>query len=77
MITNKFIQNEKVLTIINSDYKDVEFISAMRNIVTRTIESNSYYKEQVAKYNYSVENLNTIDDLTEIPYLTTAIFKES
>jgi hypothetical protein len=77
MITNKFIQNEKVLTIINSDYKDVELISVMRDIITRTIESNSYYKEQVAKYNYNVENLNTIDDLAEIPYLTTAIFKES
>jgi len=77
MITNKFIQNEKVLTIINSDYKDVDFISVMRDIITRTVESNSYYKEQVAKYNYNVENLNTIDDLAEIPYLTTAIFKES
>jgi hypothetical protein len=76
-ISNKIVQNEKVRTIVNSDYKDKEFLNLMKDITFDSINSNSYYKELAVKKEFNIDDVNQIDDLALIPFITASTFKES
>ncbi|MFX1388751.1 MAG: hypothetical protein ACFE9Z_01655 [Promethearchaeota archaeon] len=71
------MQNEKIRTIINSDYEDKQFINLMKGITRESIESNSFYKEFAFKENFNMDDVNQMDDLTLIPFISSAIFKQS
>ncbi len=70
------LQNQVVQTL-SKNYKDLEFIELMRDIVSESIEQNSLYREIVKKQEFQIASLNTFEDLEKIPFITTASFKES
>jgi len=76
-VSSEIVENDKIRDIINSDYKDSEFIELMREITADAIQKNSFYREIVDDKGFKVEDLNTIDDLSEIPYIPGAYFKQS
>jgi hypothetical protein len=71
------VEDEKIRNIINSDYKNKDFVDLMRNITRESIESNAYYKGLAEKNNFNLSDLNDIDDLALIPYISAPFFKES
>ncbi|MFX1499457.1 MAG: hypothetical protein ACFFDH_00680 [Promethearchaeota archaeon] len=76
-ISDKIVQNEKIRTIINSDYEDKQFISLMKGITKESIECNSFYKEFAIKEKFKMDDVNQMDDLALIPFLGSATFKQS
>lgn len=76
-ISSEILQNDKIRGIINSDYEDKEFIELMQEVVKDSIERNQYYQDLVEKKEYNPNNLNTIEDLVNIPYIPAVKFKES
>lgn len=76
-ISSELLHNDKIREIINSDYEDKEFIELMRHITRDAIERNEYYRDLVEEQNYSPDNLTSIDDLADIPYIPAVQFKES
>jgi hypothetical protein len=76
-ISSELLHNDKIREIINSDYEDKEFIELMRHITKDSIERNEYYRDLVEEQNYSPDNLTSIDDLADIPYIPAVQFKES
>jgi hypothetical protein len=77
MLTSEMVEDEKIRNIINSDYKNKDFVDLMRNITRESIESNAYYKGLAEKNNFNLSDLNDIDDLALIPYISAPFFKES
>ena len=77
MLTSELVVDEKIRNIINSYYKNQDFVDLMRTITKESIESNVYYKELAEKNNFNLEDLNDIDDLASIPYISAPFFKES
>ena len=77
LITNEIVYDERIRAIINSDYKNNDFVNLMRNITKEAIESNSFYKELADKENFNLDDLNKIDDLALIPRVPAPLFKES
>ncbi len=71
------VSDEKVRAIINSDYKDQEFVDLMRDIIKESIELNPFYNDLVKKQNFDLDDLNKLDDLVNIPYVPAVLFKES
>lgn len=75
------MSESKTRTVIQStlekDYKDTEFVRLMREIITENIERNKIYSEIVKGVGYNVDNLNNINDLESIPFLSTIFYKES
>ena len=69
------LQNQVVQTL-SKNYKDLEFIELMRDIVSDSIEQNSLYKEIAKKQEFQIDSLNRIEDLAKIPFITTVSFKE-
>jgi len=49
----------------------------MRDVTKESIELNSIYKDLVKKENFNVDDLNKLDDLARIPYVSAVSFKES
>jgi len=76
-ISSLFIPNEKIRSIINSDYENNQFMNLMREITIESIESNSIYKKLVENEKFNPDDLNKLDDLAQIPYLPSHLFKES
>ncbi|MBD3197516.1 MAG: hypothetical protein GF317_20855 [Candidatus Lokiarchaeota archaeon] len=76
-ISSDLLQNEEIRTIINSDYKNQEFIDLMKNTIKNSINSNSYYKKLVDEQEFSLDDLNGIEDLHLIPFIPSSVFKES
>jgi len=76
-ISSELLHNDKIRAIINSDYKDTEFIELMRDITKDAIERNEYYRDLVEEKNYNPDNLTKIEDLADIPYIPAVQFKES
>lgn len=68
---------EKVVETLSKQYEDKEFIDLIREIILENIESNSLYKEIVEKKEFKIDSLSTIEDLENIPFITSASFKES
>ena len=77
MLTSELVDDEKIRNIINSDYENKDFVDLMRNITKESIESNAYYKGIAEKNSFNLGDLNDIDDLALIPYISTPFFKES
>ena len=77
MLTIEMVEDERIRNIINSDYKNKDFVDLMRTITKESIESNAYYKGLVEKNNFNIDDLNDIDDLALIPYISAPFFKES
>ncbi len=77
MLTSELVDDEKIRDIINTDYENNQFVDLMRNITKESIKSNAYYKEISDRDNLKLDNLNNIDDLALIPYLSSPLFKES
>jgi len=77
LITSEIVYDKRIREIINSDYKNNEFVNLMRNITKEAINSNPFYKELVSKENFNLDDLNKIDDLTLIPRVPAPLFKES
>ena len=77
MLTSEMVEDEKIRNIINSDYKNKDFVDLIRNITKESIESNAYYKGLAEKDNFNSGDLNDIDDLALIPYISSPFFKES
>ena len=77
LITNEIVYDERIRAIINSDYKNNEFVNLMRDITNEAIESNPFYKELADKENFNLDDLNKIDDLALIPRVPAPLFKES
>ncbi|TFF96618.1 MAG: hypothetical protein EU547_06250 [Promethearchaeota archaeon] len=76
-ISSELLTNDKIRGIINSDYKDKEFIELMRDITKDAIKRNSYYRDLVEEKSFNPDNLSTIDDLADIPYIPGVQFKQS
>ena len=76
-ISNELIHNERVCSIVNSEYKDYEFINLMREVTLESVELNPKYREIVNKSGFKIDDLNVVDDLSEIPYIPAVLFKES
>ena len=49
----------------------------MKGITMESIESNSFYKEFAIKEKFNMDDVNQMDDLALIPFITAATFKES
>ncbi len=77
LITSELVHDERIREIINSDYKNDDFVNLMRNITQNAIEMNSFYKEHTTKENFNLDDLNKIDDLASIPTVPGILFKES
>ena len=77
LITSELVHDERIREIINSDYKNDDFVNLMRNITQNAIEMNSFYKEHTTKENFNLDDLNKIDDLALIPTVPGILFKES
>jgi len=77
LITNEIVHDKRIRDIINSDYENNEFLNLMYNITKEAIESNSYYKELANRNKFKLEDLNNIDDLALIPYISAPLYKES
>ncbi len=76
-ISHEIVPNEKIRTIVNSDYENKEFISLMKEITMESIESNSFYKEHAIKAEFNIDEVNHMDDLALIPFIPAATFKNS
>ncbi|MFX1379766.1 MAG: hypothetical protein ACFFA4_11820 [Promethearchaeota archaeon] len=77
MLTSEIVEDERIRDIINSDYKNNDFVELMRVITQEGIQSNAYYKEHANKENFNLDDLNKIEDLALIPYISAPLFKES
>ena len=66
----------EIKTTLEKDYKDTEFVRLMREIITENIEKNEFYRDMVKSAGFNVDNLNTIDDLVSIPFLSTSFYKQ-
>ena len=62
MISSEIVSDEKIRSIINSDYKNEEFVNLMRAITKEAIASNSFYNILAKKENFKIDDLNTMDD---------------
>ena len=71
-ITTSVIQNT-----LKKDYKDMEFIRLMREIITENIDKNEFYRDMIEYVGFKVDDLNSIDDLQSIPYISTTFYKQS
>ena len=49
----------------------------MKGITMESIESNSFYKEFAIKKKFNMDDVNQMDDLALIPFITAATFKDS
>ncbi|MFX1281475.1 MAG: hypothetical protein ACFFA3_19155, partial [Promethearchaeota archaeon] len=49
----------------------------MKATTIESIESNPYYKEFVIKHRFIIDDVNQMDDLWLIPFITSSTFKES
>jgi hypothetical protein len=49
----------------------------MREITSRSIDSNEIYKNLAAKQEFNIDDLNTIDDLVNLPFVPATNFKLS
>jgi hypothetical protein len=76
-VSDKVIKNDEVRTIINSTYEDKEFLELMRGVIRESVDKNPYYSNLVEEKGFNVDGLNTINDLTEIPYIPGVLFKQS
>ncbi len=74
---NQILQNQTIQGVIEKNYNDVQFVDLMRKVISEAMESNPFYKEIVEKSDFKVDDLNSIDDLGNIPYLPSLFFKES
>ena len=77
MLTSDIVEDDRIRNIINADYKNKQFVGLMRSITKEAIESNTHYKECATKDNLNLDNINDIDDLASIPYVSAPLFKES
>ena len=77
MLTSEIVKDDRIRSIINSDYENNDFVDLMRNITIEAINSNKYYEEIANRDNFSVDELTNIDDLASIPYVSAPLFKES
>ncbi len=66
-----------IQSTLQKDYKDIEFISLMKDVITESIESNKFYGDMVKESGFNVDDLNNINDLELIPYIPTTYYKES
>jgi len=69
------IENKALL--IEKKYEDQEFIKLIRQVLTNSIELNTLYKEKIAEMGFNLDDLNTIADLANIPFIMTDSYKES
>ena len=49
----------------------------MKDVIKESIELNSIYRDLVKKVNFNIDDLNKLDDLAIIPYVSAVSFKES
>jgi hypothetical protein len=66
----------KIQTTLEKDYKDTEFIDLLRKEIKNN-QKNEFYKEMVEDWEYNVDALSKIDDLVDIPYISTTFYKQS
>ncbi|MFW9929865.1 MAG: hypothetical protein ACFFD1_10775 [Candidatus Thorarchaeota archaeon] len=76
-ITSKLVSDEKIRNIINSDYKDQQFVDLMRDVTKESIELNPFYEDLIKKQGFNPDDLNKLDDLVQIPYIPAVLFKQS
>ncbi|MFX1277958.1 MAG: hypothetical protein ACFFA3_00975 [Promethearchaeota archaeon] len=77
MLSSEIVDDEKIREIINTDYNSQEFVNLMREITEEAIGFNAYYRDLVKKNSFNISDLNNIDDLASIPYISAHLFKES
>lgn len=77
MISSEIVSDEKIRSIINSEYKNEEFVNLMRVITKEAIASNSFYNELAKKEKFKIDDVNTMDDLALVPRVPAPLFKES
>ncbi|MFX1394534.1 MAG: hypothetical protein ACFFAH_13290 [Promethearchaeota archaeon] len=66
-----------IQTTLEKDYKDAEFVRLMRENIIDNIENNKFYRNMVKNSNFNVDDLNSIDDLASVPFISTAFYKQS
>ena len=66
-----------IQSILEKDYKDSEFIRLMREIITENIENNEFYSDMVKDAGFNVDDLNGLNDLESIPFISTTFYKQS
>jgi len=66
-----------IQTTLEKDYKDAEFVRLMRENIIDNIEKNEFYRNMVKNSNFNVDDLNSIDDLASIPFISTTFYKQS
>ncbi|TFF87486.1 MAG: hypothetical protein EU548_10230, partial [Promethearchaeota archaeon] len=71
-ITTSVIQNT-----LKKDYKDTEFIKLMREIIAENVDNNEFYRDMVDHAGFKIDDLNSINDLESIPYISTTFYKQS
>ncbi|MFW9899319.1 MAG: hypothetical protein ACFFDO_08690 [Candidatus Thorarchaeota archaeon] len=49
----------------------------MREIITENIENNEFYSDMIENTGFNVDDLNNIDDLASIPFISTTFYKQS
>ena len=62
---------------LKKDYKDTEFIRLMREIITENRDKNEFYRDMIDHAGFNVDDLNSIDDLESIPFISTTFYKQS
>ena len=66
-----------IQSILEKDYEDSEFTRLMREIITENIENNKFYSDMVKDAGFKVDDLNEVDDLDSIPFISTSFYKQS
>jgi len=77
MISNELVKNHRIREIINTDFKDKIFIEHLRKVIEDSAEKNEIYRRLIENSDFSIDDLEKIDDLMMLPYLNASDFKES
>ena len=49
----------------------------MREIITENIEKNEFYRDMIENTSFNIDDLNNVDDLASIPFISTTFYKQS
>ena len=61
----------------NEKSNNIYFLKAIKNTTSIFLDKSNYYKEICNKYNFKIDDLNTIDDIHKIPILPTLFLKRN
>ncbi len=56
-------------------YDDELFVKAVKQCLSRHVEKNDFYRDWMARNKFSVDDLNSIDDIAKIPFLHANFYK--